>query len=107
MKTLNEKEKKLDSALTKLKNLDLNYMDFKETLDNLEKQKNQLGIEKQEIENKYFELIEKHKKLKISLDSLSKKNMSGASKENQFSDKIDELNQETENLLDEIDKWQM
>jgi len=28
-------------------------------------------------------------------------------KENQFSEKIDELNQETDSLLEEIDKWQM
>ena len=28
-------------------------------------------------------------------------------KENQFSEKIDELNQETDNLMEEIDKWQM
>ena len=28
-------------------------------------------------------------------------------KTNQFSEKIDELNQETDNLLEEIDKWQM
>ena len=28
-------------------------------------------------------------------------------KENQFNEKIDELNQETDSLLEEIDKWQM
>ncbi len=28
-------------------------------------------------------------------------------KETQFSEKIDELNQETDSLLDEIEKWQM
>ena len=27
--------------------------------------------------------------------------------EEQFSEKIDELNQETDNLMEEIDKWQM
>ena len=27
-------------------------------------------------------------------------------KQSEFSEKIDELNQETDNLLDEIDKWQ-
>ena len=27
-------------------------------------------------------------------------------KDKKFSEKIDELNQETDNLLDEIDKWQ-
>ena len=28
-------------------------------------------------------------------------------KQTEFSDKIDELNQETDTLLEEIDKWQM
>ena len=28
-------------------------------------------------------------------------------KEKEFSEKIDELNQETDTLLEEIDKWQM
>ena len=28
-------------------------------------------------------------------------------KEEQFSEKIDELNQETDNLMEEIEKWQM
>ena len=28
-------------------------------------------------------------------------------KENHFTEKIDELNQETDSLLEEIDKWQM
>ena len=27
-------------------------------------------------------------------------------KEDQFTEKIDELNQETDNLMEEIDKWQ-
>ena len=30
-----------------------------------------------------------------------------AKKELEFSEKIDELNQETDTLLEEIDKWQM
>ena len=28
-------------------------------------------------------------------------------KEDQFTEKIDELNQETDSLMEEIDKWQM
>jgi len=107
MKTLDEKEKKLDSALHKLKSLNLNYTDIKEDFDNLSKQKNQLEIEKGEIKNKYLELIEEHNKLKIALDALGKKEKREKNKENEFSEKIDELNQETDTLLDEIDKWQM
>ena len=45
MKTLSEKEKKLDAALNKLINVNLNT-NLKENLHNLNYQKNQLEIEK-------------------------------------------------------------
>ena len=51
MKTFEEKEKKLETAISKLDNVNLN--DLKFTISDLEKQKNQLKIEKNEIENKY------------------------------------------------------
>ncbi len=44
MKTQSEKEKKLDNALSKLINLNLN-VNLKENLQNLNYQKNQLEIE--------------------------------------------------------------
>ena len=45
MKTHSEKEKKLDTVLDRLKNLNLN-INLKENLQNLNYQKNQLAIEK-------------------------------------------------------------
>ena len=45
-----KKEKKLNLALTKLKNLNLKNPEIKKDLDNLSDQKNQLEIEKQELE---------------------------------------------------------
>ena len=48
MKTSSEKEKKLDTALSKLTNLNLNA-NLKENLQHLSHQKNQLEIEKKEI----------------------------------------------------------
>ena len=69
MKTYSEKEKKLNIALSKLKNLDL---------------------EKPGIKDK----INKQKKVEEK-------------KETEFSEKIDELNQETDTLLEEMDKWQI
>ena len=52
MKTLSEKEKKLDAALNKLINVNLNT-NLKENLHHLSYQKNQLEIEKKEITNQY------------------------------------------------------
>ena len=46
-------------------------------------------------------------KLKSQVNELKKDYEISKRKENQFSEKIDELNQETDSLLEEIDKWQM
>ena len=66
MKSVIEKEKKLNLALSKLKNLNLKNLDRKKDLENLTVQKNQLEIEKQEIEEKY-------KSLKVDYNNLSEK----------------------------------
>ena len=63
MKTLSEKEKKLDAALNKLINVNLNT-NLKENLHNLNYQKNQLEIEKKEINNQYEALLQEHEKIK-------------------------------------------
>mgnify|MGYP001989225590 CR=1 FL=1 len=104
MKTLMEKEEKLNLALQKLKNLKLKNPKVKELTENLFNQKNQLEIEKQEIEEKYKLLQDDYGKLKIRI---KEQNQSQRKKELQFNEKIDELNQETDNLLEEIDKWEM
>ena len=41
------------------------------------------------------------------LEDLKNKEKLEERKQIEFSEKIDELNQETDTLLDEIDKWQM
>ena len=50
MNSVIEKEKKLNLALTKLKNLNFEKSDIKKNLENLNSQKNQLEIEKQDLE---------------------------------------------------------
>ena len=56
MNSVLEKEKKLNIALTKLKNLNLKNPEIKKDLKNLSNQKNQLEIEKQDLEQKYKNL---------------------------------------------------
>ena len=41
------------------------------------------------------------------LEEIESKKKIEKKKQAEFSEKIDELNQETDTLLDEIDKWQM
>ena len=107
MKYFSEKEKKLEMALDKLKKL--NFVDD-ESLKNIEflsDQKNQLEIEKKELKNKHQNLMNEHHKLKDQLEAIKEKNSKHKIDQLKFNDKIDELNQETDILLDEIDKWQM
>ena len=67
MNSVNEKEKKLNLALTKLKNLNLNNPDTKKNIENLTIQKNQLQIEKEELEEKFKSLLEDHNTLSKKL----------------------------------------
>ena len=57
MNSVIEKEKKLNLALAKLKNLNFKNPNIKKNIENLSSQKNQLEIEKQELEEKYKILL--------------------------------------------------
>ncbi len=107
MKTFEEKEKKLKTAISKLDNVNLNLNDLKFTISDLEEQKNQLKIEKNQIEAKYSSLIKEHRILKKQVEKFNIENATRFEDKNEFSKKIDELNQETDSLIEEIDKWQM
>ena len=97
MKTFNEKEEKLNSSLQKLKKLKFENPQLTEQTKNLKAQKNQLEIEKRDIEEKYRVLLTEHENLrkKIKDEKLSQRH-----KELKFNEKIDELNQETDILLE-------
>ena len=51
--------------------------------------------------------MQEYNGLKKKLEEMNSKKVSEQKKETEFSEKIDELNQETDTLLEEIDKWQM
>ena len=106
MNSVFEKEKKLNLALTKLKNLNLKNPDIKKNIENLTLQKNQLEIEKHELEEKYKSLVEDYNNLSQKMDEFISQEKIERKKQTEFSEKIDELNQETDTLLDELDKWQ-
>ena len=107
MNSINEKEKKLNLALEELKNLDLTNPDLRNNIENLNLHKNQLEIEKNELEKKYKKLSDQNGILSKKLDEFRSKEKVEERKQIEFSEKIDELNQETDILLEEIDKWQM
>ena len=51
--------------------------------------------------------MKEHNKIKQELIDYKKQKNKEQNKITEFSEKIDELNQETDTLLEEIDKWQM
>ena len=106
MKYFSEKEKKLEIALDKLKKLNLVDEEGLKNIEFLSDKKNQLEIEKKELENRHLDLINEHNKLKDQLEAIKEKNSKHKIDQLKFNEKIDELNQETDILLDEIDKWQ-
>ena len=70
--------------------------EYYETKKKVDQKKNEL----KDLSNKFRELKS------LIYDYRDKKKLE-EKKQTEFSDKIDELNQETDTLLEEIDKWQM
>ena len=70
MNSVIEKEKRLTLALTKLKNLNYKNSSIKKNIENLDEQKNQLKIEKQELEEKYKRLLNDYNNLNDRLGEL-------------------------------------
>ena len=107
MENIYSKEKKLETVLEKLINLSRSSKSYADSIDDLYVEKNQLQSEKNEIESKYKQLLLEYnnlkQKLKILEDKYSKKNQL----QEQFSQDINELGEETESLVEEIEKWQM
>ena len=74
MKTSFEKEKKLNDALTRLKNFHVKTDNSNSNFDILEKQKNQLEIEKKELEDKkspYFVVIVRRRCFSVAFSELT------------------------------------
>ena len=107
MKNIDEKEKKLTETLQKLREININDNKDIDEIIILKDQKNQLEIEKNQITKSIQHLEEENLKLKSQLKELKINYEISKKKENHFTEKIDELNQETDSLLEEIDKWQM
>ena len=105
MNSIIEKEKKLSLALTDLKNLNLKNPDLQSSIKSLNQKKNQLEIEKKGLEDKYVLLKEDYDTLTKKLEEMKNKQKLEELKQIEYSEKIDELNQETDTLLEEIDKW--
>ena len=56
---------------------------------------------------KYKNLSDEHGNLQVKIKQMMVEKKEDRVKRLEFDEKIDELNQETDTLLDEIEKWQM
>ena len=106
MKNYEEKEKKLDNILKRLNSLSNKVIKMSNDIDLLNSEKNQLLREKEESERNFHLLSKRHQELKSELEKIDKDVRYKFANQNNFGQKIDELNQETETLIDEIEKWQ-
>ena len=107
MENLYIKEKKLEAVLKKLTNLGRSSKSYVDSIDNLYVEKNQLQSEKNENESKYKQLLLEYNNLKQKLKILEDKYSKKKQLQEQFSQDINELGEETESLVEEIEKWQM
>ena len=107
MKNYGEKEKKLDNVLEKLNMMSDKVVKMNKDINSLNVERNQLLREKEESERNFQTLSQQHTKLKAALEKINTNVKHKFGNQNNFSQKIDELNQETETLMDEIEKWRM
>jgi len=106
MENYEEKEKKLDNVLEQLNSMSSKVAKMSKDMFLLGAEKNQLLREKEESETNYKLLNKQHADLKLELEKINKDIGFKFGNRNNFNQKIDELNQETETLIGEIEKWQ-
>ena len=107
MSNIEKKEKNLNQLIEKLNSLSLSYSQPNYEIEKVRTEKNELFRQKNEIEKKNQELMREHKYLKERINNLQLEIIKKSKIEDKFNEEIEELSQETENLVSEIDKWQM
>ena len=100
-------DKGQEGNLKKLNTMTNKVAKMSNDINSLSLEKNQLLREKEESDKNYHELSIQHKELKSELEKVNKDVAHKFGSKNNLNKKIDELNQETETLIDEIEKWQM
>ena len=107
MKNFEKKETNLNQLIEKLGKLNTSYSQYSFDNGSLEREKDLIKSEKAQLEKKNQEILREHKYLtervkKLELELKSKKDL-----EKKFNQDINDLNQETQSLVEEIEKWQM
>ena len=106
MSPIEKKEKNLNQLINKLNSISLTYSQPSYEIEKIKTEKNEILRQKIQIENKNQELLREHKYLKEKIKSLQVEVKKKLEMEDSFNQEIEELSQETEDLVAEIEKWQ-
>ena len=107
MSSFEKKEQNLNQLIDKLNSLSVSYSQPNYELEKIRSEKNELANKKMEIEKKNDELMREHKYLREKIKKLQSELGKKSELEDRFNQDIEELSLETENLVSEIEKWQM
>ena len=107
MTNLANKEKNLNELIEKLSNLSNSYSHDSSRAELLKKERDSVLLEKSLIEKKQHELLMEHKYLKDKILKLEQELKKKNELQDKFSREIDELSQETEELVEEINDEQI
>ena len=107
MSNFEKKAQNLNQLIDKLNSMSLSYSQPSYELEKIKTEKNELANKKKLIEKQNQELMREHKYLKEKIKKLQLEVNKRTELESRFNQDIEELSQETESLVNEIDKWQM
>ncbi len=107
MKNFEKKEINLNKLIDRLSSIELSYSQSDSNNFTLKQERDLIMREKIDLEKKNEDLLREHKYLINRVNKLQEELKIKSELENKFSEDIDDLNQETENLVEEIEKWRM
>ena len=107
MSNFEKKEQNLNQLIDKLNSISLSYSQPKYEIEKIKTERNELLNKKKEAEKQNQELMREHKYLKEKIQKLQLEVSKKSELEDRFKQDIEDLSQETESLVNEIDKWQM
>ena len=107
MKNFEKKEINLNLLIDKIAKLNTSYSQYDFDSKSIAKEKDLFKSEKEELKKKNQEILREHRYLKERVKKLEYELKAKKELEKKFNQDINELNQETQSLVDEIEKWQM
>ena len=105
MSNFEKKEQNLNELIDKLNSMSLSYSQPSFEIEKIKTEKKELANKKIEIEKQNQELMREHKYLKEKIKKLQIEVTKRSDLEDRFNQDIEELSKETENLVNEIDKF--